>query len=145
MTADWLAVMSEDNWAICEREQLISVGGDAERKLSRFTINDRVWIYVNRKFVDHQVPHIYEVRAVVRVAGPVIPVRKSPWRPRGRSTYNYARQIKVERWLHIPAIELLKRMSFAGKPPVWGMRLLSAPLHLTAGDVAKLERAATMA
>lgn len=26
MTADWLAVMSDDNWGICEREALISVG-----------------------------------------------------------------------------------------------------------------------
>ena len=145
MTADWLAVMSEDNWGICEREALISVGGDAERRLARFGINDRIWIYVNRKFVDHQLPRICEVRAVARVTGPVTPVRKSPWRPRGRSTYNYACQIKVERRVNIPAIDLLKTMSFAGRPPVWGTRLLSAPLHLTATDVAKLERAATMA
>jgi hypothetical protein len=38
-------------------------------------------------------------------------------------------------------LDLLKTMSFAGPPPAWGLRLLSAPLLLHGQDVAKRERA----
>jgi len=144
MTADWLVVMSEDNWQICEREELISVGGDGS-KLDRFEYGDRLWIYVNRKYVDHQVPHVYEIQALARVSGPVMTLKKSPWRKRGRSEYKLARAIAVERRLRISALQLVKSLSFAGTPPVWGLSLLNAPLRLTPNDVKNLERAAAKA
>ena len=140
--SDWLVVLSEDNWEICARERLIGLGRDAERRLARMADGDRVWVYVNRKHVDHQVPHVYQVRAAVRVAGPVRHLDRSPWKARGAQRFEFARPITVERTLALPGRELLKTMSFAGRPPVWGMRLLDAPLRLTAEDVAKLEAAA---
>jgi hypothetical protein len=139
---DWLVVMSLDNWEICAREGLLGLGRDAERRLGRMADGDRVWVYVNRKHVDHQVPHVYEIRAVVRVAGPVRHLDRSPWKAREAQRFEFARPIAVERTLALPARELLKGMSFAGRPPVWGMRLLNAPVRLTTDDVARLEEAA---
>lgn len=143
--SDWLAVLSEDNWEICAREGLLGLGRDAERRLNRMADGDRVWVYVNRKYVDHQVPHIYEIRAVARVAGPVGRLDRSPWRARGDQRFEYARPIRVERRCSVPARELLKTMSFAGRPPIWGMKLLNAPVQLTKEDVRKLEDAAAAA
>lgn len=139
---DWLVVMSEDNWEICARECLLGLGRDAERRLGRMADGDRVWIYVNRKHVDHKVPHIYEIRAACRVAGPIRHLDRSPWKARGGQRFEFARSIAVGRSLAFAAKELLKSMSFAGRPPVWGMKLLNAPVRLTAEDVAKLEAAA---
>jgi hypothetical protein len=138
---DWLVVLSEDNWSICDREGLLGLGRDAERRLSRMSEGDRVWVYVNRKHVDHQVPRVQELRAVARVTGPTRRLERSPWRPRGDQRFLFARPIAVERRCALPAIELLKTMSFAGRPPAWGMRLLSAPVRLTPDDVAKFEAA----
>ena len=138
---DWLVVMSEDNWEICAHEGLLGLGRDAERRLGRMADGDRVWIYVNRKHVDHQVPHVREIRAAVSVAGPVRHLARSPWRARGEQRFEFARPIDVERRLAFPARELLKTMSFAGWPPVWGMKLLDAPVRLTGDDVRKLEDA----
>src|SRR5438445_179265 len=84
--ADWLVVISEDNWEICHREGLISVAGNGSR-LARLEVGDRVWVYVNRKHVDHQLPHVFEIRAVARVLGPLVTLPKSPWKARGRSTF----------------------------------------------------------
>ncbi len=139
---DSLVVMSLDNWEICAREGLLGLGRDAERRLGHMADGDRVWVYVNRKHVHHQVPHVYEIRAVARVAGPVRHLNHRPWKARGAQQFEFARPIAVERTLALPARELLKAMSFAGRPPVWGMKLLNAPLRLTAEDVAKLEGAA---
>jgi hypothetical protein len=139
---DWLVVMSEDNWIICAREGLLGLGRDAERRLGRMADGDRVWVYVNRKHVDHQMPHVSEMRAACRVAGPVRHLRHSPWKPREGQRFEFARPIAAERSLAYPAKELLKTMSFAGRPPVWGMKLLNAPVRLTAEDVVKLEVAA---
>ncbi len=138
---DWLVVMSEDNWEVCAREGLLGLGRDAERRLGRMADGDRVWVYVNRKHVDHQVPHVYEIRAAARVAGPVRRLARSPWKARGEQRFEFARPIEVERSLALPARELLKTMSFAGRPPVWGMKLLNAPVRLTDEDVTKLEAA----
>src|SRR5438876_207313 len=102
---------------------------------------DRIWIYVNRGHVDKQLPRIYEIRAVARVTGQVTRLERSPWRPRGDQHFEVARPIAIERTLKFKAKELLMTMSFAGPPPVWGTRLLNAPLQLTKSDVAKLERA----
>lgn len=137
--SDWLVVLSEDNWEICARDGLLGLGRDAERRLNRMADGDRVWVYVNRKHVDHQVPHVYEIRAVARVAGPVRHLDSSPWKARGDQRFEYARPITIERRCSFPARDLLKQLSFAGRPPVWGMRLLNAPVHLTAADVKKLE------
>jgi hypothetical protein len=139
--SDWLVVLSEDNWEICARESLLGLGRDAERRLNRMADGDRLWVYVNRKHVDHQVPHVYEIRALVRVAGRVRHLTRSPWKARGDQRFEYARPIAVERRCSFPARELLKTMSFAGRPPVWGMKLLNAPVRLTDEDVSKLEAA----
>jgi hypothetical protein len=138
---DWLVVLSEDNWEICAREGLLGLGRDAERRLNRMANGDRVWVYVNRKYVDHQVPHVYEIRATARVAGPVRHLTKSPWRSRGEQHFTVARPVTVERICSVPALDLLKSMSFAGRPPAWAMRLLNAPLRLTREDLDKLEGA----
>ena len=138
---DWLVVMSEDNWTICQKVGLLGLGRDAERKLSRLVDGDRVWVYVNRKHVDHEVPRVQELRALARITGPVQHLGKSPWKPRGDQRFTVARPISIQRTFAVPALDLLKSMSFAGKPPVWGIRLLSAPLHLTPEDTAKLESA----
>ena len=82
-----------------------------------------------------------EIRAVARIDGPVRHLKRSPWRPRGDQRFTIARPIVVERHCALPALDLLKSMSFAGRPPVWGMRLLNAPLRLTDQDVEKLKRA----
>lgn len=137
--SDWLVVLSEDNWEICAREGLLGLGRDAERRLDRMADADQVWVYVNRKHVDHQVPHVYEIRAVARVVGPVRHLERSPWKARGDQRFEYARPITVERRCAFPARELLKTMSFAGRPPAWGMKLLNAPVQITAEDVKKLE------
>lgn len=139
---NWLVVLSEDNWRVCDREGLIGLRQNAEARLNRIAEGDRVWVYVTRKYVDHQVPRVQELRAVVRVTGPVRHLDRSPWKPRGEQRFTVARPIEVERRCAVPILELLKTMSFAGRPPVWGMRLLSAPLRLTDDDVKKLERAA---
>ena len=60
--------------------------------------------------------------------------------PGGDEHFPTARPMVVERRFTVPALDLLKTMSFAGRPPAWGIRLLSAPLRLTAEDIAKLER-----
>jgi hypothetical protein len=136
---DWLVVLSEDNWEICEREGMLGLGRDAKRRLGRMADGDRVWVYVNRKYVDHQVPWVRELRAVARVAGPVQQLAHSPWRPRGSQRFETSRPIQVERRCAVPLTHVLKRLSFAGRPPVWGIRLLNAPVPLTEGDVAELE------
>jgi hypothetical protein len=136
---DWLVVLSEDNWQICAREGLLGLGRDAERRLNRLADGDRVWVYVNRKHVDHQVPRVQQLQAVTRVAGPVRHLSASPWKPRGDQRFTVARPITIERRCAVPVLELLKTMSFAGRPPAWGMRLLSAPVLLTQDDVAKFE------
>jgi len=138
---DWLIVLSEDNWQVCARERLLGLGRDAERRLNRMADGDRVWIYVNRRYVDHQVPRVQQLQAVTRVAGPVRHLSKSPWKPRGEQRFTVARPITIERQCAIPILDLLKTMSFAGQPPIWGMRLLNAPVLLTQDDVAKLESA----
>ena len=142
---DWLVVLSEDNWEVCAREGLLGLGRDAERRLNRMAEGDRVWVYVNRKHVDHQVPHVYQIRAVARVAGPVRRLARSPWMARGDQRFEYARPISVERRCTVRARDLLKTKSFAGRPPVWGMRLLNAPLRLADDDVKKLEQAVAAA
>ena len=139
--SDWLVVLSEDNWLICAREQLLGLGRDAERRLNRMADGDRVWVYVNRKHVDHQVPRVQQLQAVARIAGQVRHLTRSPWKPRGDQRFTVARPITVERHCAVPVLDLLRTMSFAGRPPAWGMRLLSAPLRLTDDDVAKLQRA----
>ncbi|MBO0706719.1 MAG: hypothetical protein J2P44_00040 [Candidatus Dormibacteraeota bacterium] len=111
----WLAVMSEDNWEICAREGLLGLGRDAERRLGRMADGDRVWVYVNRRYVDHQVPLVREIRATARVAGPVRCLARSPWKPRREQSFEFARPITVERTLALRAMELLKTMSFAGR------------------------------
>jgi hypothetical protein len=138
---EWLVVLSEDNWEVCAREGLLGLGRDAERRLNRMAEGDHIWVYVNRKYVDHQVPHVYEIRAVARVGGSVKQLKRSPWRSRGDQHFTVARPIVVERRCALPALELLKSMSFAGRPPAWGMRLLNAPLRLTDEDIEKLKRA----
>lgn len=137
--SDWLVVLSEDNCEICAREGLLGLGRDAELRLDRMADGDRVCVYVNRKHMDHQVPYVYEIRAVARVAGPVRHLERSPWKVGGNQRFEYARPITVEGRCSFPACELLKTVSFAGRPPVWGMKLLNAPVHLTAGDVKTLE------
>jgi len=139
--SDWLVVLSEDNWRICVREELLGLGRDAERRLNRMADGDRVWVYVNRKHVDHQVPRVQQLQAVARVMGPVRQLARSPWNPRGEQRFTVARPIAIERESAVPVLDLLKTMSFAGKPPAWGFRLLMAPLRLTDDDVAKFEGA----
>src|SRR5579859_3950096 len=140
--ADWLVVMSEDNWLVSARESLIGLGRDAERRLNRMAEGDRVWIYVNRKHVDRQLPHIYEIRACVRITGPVRHLTKSPWRSRGDQSFTVGRPAAVEREMKVPALDLLKSMSFAGRPPAWALPLLNAPIRLAPADVERLEAAA---
>jgi hypothetical protein len=141
--SDWLVVLSDDNWAVCRAQGLLSLGRNAESRLNRMSMGDKVWVYVNRGHVDRQLPRIYEIRAVVRVSGPVVHLAKSPWKARGNQRFTVARPIVVEQILKLKARDLLMSMSFAGRPPGWGLRLLHAPLLLTAGDVAKLKSAAT--
>jgi hypothetical protein len=140
--SDWLVVLSDDNWEVCATEGLLALGRDAERRLNRMADGDRAWVYVNRKHVDHQVPRVQQLRAMARVAGPVRFLERSPWKPRGDQRFTVARPIAVERRFAVPVPQLLKTMSFAGRPPAWGIRLLDAPLRLTAEDVTKFERAA---
>jgi hypothetical protein len=74
-----------------------------------------------------------------QVTGPV-PGPESR-KPRGEQRSEFARPIKVERSLALPARGLLMTKTFAGRPPVWGMKLLSAPIRLTDTDVERLEGA----
>lgn len=141
--SDWIVVLSEDNWEICEREQQLALGRDADRRLGRMADGDRLWVYVNRKHVNHQVPRIQRLRAIARVAGPIRHLDQSPWKPRGNQRFHVARPITIEQRCDVPAVDLLRRMSFAGPYPAWGIRLRSAPLRLTASDVAALEAAVT--
>jgi hypothetical protein len=136
---NWLVVLSEDNWEICAREGLLGLGRNAERRLNRMAEGDRVWIYVNRKHVDHQLPRVQQLRAVARVTGPVRHLDHSPWKPRGDQRFMVARPIVVEQRCAVPLLEVLRNLSFAGRPPAWGIRLLDTPLRLTAEDVAQLE------
>src|SRR5262249_18238484 len=138
---DWLVVLSEDNWEVCAREGLLGLGRGAERRLNRMAEGDRVWVYVNRKYVDHQVPRVQELRALARIAGPARHTERSSWQPRGDQRFTVARPITVERRFAVPILQLLKTMSFAGRPPFWGTRLLDAPLRQTGEDVAKFEQA----
>ena len=135
-------MLSEDNWEISAREGLLGLGKAAEARLGRMADGDRVWVYVNRKHVDHQIPHVYEIRAVAKIEGPTRRLMKSPWKARGDQHFEFARPIQIERRLALPARDLLMTLSFAGRPPFWGMKLMNAPLKLTTGDVEKLEKAA---
>lgn len=136
---NWLVVLSEDNWVICARERLLGLGRDAERRLSRMSVGDRIWVYINRKYVDHATPRVYEIRATAIVTGPVRHLANSPWHSRGRQHFSTARPIRVERNIALPARELLMSMSFAGRLPFWGLRLLHAPIRLTSDDVSKFD------
>ena|ERR1700730_12951003 len=140
---DWLVVMSADNWEICASERLLGLGRDAERRLNRMIGDDRVWIYVNRLYVDRALPVVGEIRGVARVAGSVRHLDKIPWKPRGSQRFEYARAIEVERRYAFPARHLLRTMSFAGRPPYWAASLLNAPVRLAEKDVHTLETAAS--
>lgn len=133
--------MTEDNWQVCGREGLLGLGRDAERRPNRMADGDRVWVYLNRKYVDRQVPKVREVQAVARINGGVRRLVRSLWKARGQQHFEYARPIIVEHRCGFPALDLLKTMSFAGRPPTWGLRLLNAPVPLTEDDVRKLEGA----
>jgi predicted RNA-binding protein len=138
--ADWLVVLSEDNWEICKKERLLGLGRDAESRLNRMANGDHVWIYINKKHVDRQTPWVRRIRAVVRIAGPVRHLAKPPWRPRGPENFPFARPIRVEREFDITG-DILRRLSFAKANKVWGIRLLNAPLALDKADVHRLESA----
>lgn len=140
--SDWLVVLSEDNWEVCRREGLLGLGQDAERRLGRLIEGDRIWVYVNKRYVDHQKPWVRRIRALVRVTGPVQRLQRPAWRPRGDQTFPYARPIEVLRTFDLNGMELLPALSFARGTNRWGMKLLHAPLPLTQDDVASLEAAA---
>lgn len=139
--ADWLTVLSEDNWQICAAKGLLGFGQRAERKLAIMSEGDRVWIYVNKKYVDHQVPRLRRIRGLARITGASRSLDRVPWRTRGDQSFGFAKPITVECHLDIEATPLLKAMSFAGKSSLWGAPLQNAPLKLTPRDVSKLERA----
>jgi hypothetical protein len=139
--ADWLTVLSEDNWEICAARGLLGFGSRAERKLAIMSEGDRVWIYVNKKYVDQKLPWLRRIRGLARITGPSRSLDSVPWRARGDQAFGFAKPITVESHLDIEATPLLKAMSFAGKSSLWGAPLQNAPLKLTARDVSKLERA----
>lgn len=143
--SDWLVVLSEDNWEICRRESLLGLGRDGERRLGRLAEGDRVWVYVNKRYVDRQTPWVRRIRAAVIVIGPVRRLDRPPWRSRGDQTFPYARPIEVLRTLDLPGTDLLPELSFVSGNKGWGMQLLHAPLALTQSDVARLESAVQMA
>jgi len=135
---DWLAVMSADNWEICERERLIAFGDHRRSRLDRLAEGDRLWVYVNRQHADRQLPKVERLRAIVRVVGPTVRLTTSPWFRRGAAEFHLARSISIVRRASVPAKETLKTLSFAGRPPAWGIRLLGAPVELTVADVTVL-------
>jgi len=138
----WLVVMSEDNWEICAREGLLSLGAGAQRRLYRLSDGDLVWVYINRKYVDRQLPRIFQMRALAKVTGQTRYLDQSPWKPRDRQTFNYARPIEVVRQFTFSAADVLKTMSFVRKPEHWGWYLMNMPVALSDQDVRQLEAAA---
>ena len=104
------------------------------------SVGDRVWIYVNRKYVDNPRPYVREIRSIVRIAGPIKHLAKSPWKSGEGRLFTVARDITIERRIAVPGTVLTK-MSFALRPPMWGMRLMGAPLRLTERGVGLVERA----
>lgn len=126
---------------------MLGLGRNGLQKLSRMEEGDRLWVYVNRKTVAHQVPRVREHRAVARVAGPVQRLSEVPWptsqRGDRQETFSAARPIKVERDLAVPAEEVLRQLSFAASRNKnrWGWALIGAPLRLTDEDVLKLKEA----
>jgi hypothetical protein len=139
--ADWLIVLSEDNWEACAKAGLIGLGLDAERRLNRMADGDRIWIYVNKRHVDRQTPWVRRIRGVARVSGPVRRLDRPPWRARAGQMFAFARPIRLERRLDLPA-DVLKQLSFAVGIGAWGLRLLNAPLRLTNSDVERLQAVA---
>jgi hypothetical protein len=138
--ADWIVVMSDDNWKACARVGLLGLGRNGQTRLGHVGIGDRLWVYVNRKYVDHQTPRIKRVRALARVTGPVEYLEDPPWRARGAERFPYARKVTIEAELDISEA-VVKELSFAKGRLHWGVPLLNAPLALTSADVRKLERA----
>jgi predicted RNA-binding protein len=139
---DWLFVLSEDNWEACAKRRLLGLSERAQRRSVEMSSGDRLWVYVNKKYVDHQVPRIRRLRAVARVRGSIKRLTSVPWKLRGDQTFPFALPIELERLVDIDIVPVLKKLSIAGKGTAWGSNLLNAPLRLTPQDVSKLEAAA---
>ena len=139
--ADWLVVLSEDNWEICAREGWLGLGRDGQRRLGRMADGDRVWVYISSARVGRQTPRVRRIRAVARITGPVQHLANPPWAARGKERFAAARPIHVERTLDLSG-DLLPTLSFAQPTGPWGLRLLNAPVPLTASDLRRLEVAA---
>lgn len=137
--AEWLVVLSEDNWAICSRVGLLGLGRNGRRRLNRMGQGDLVWIYVNKKYVHKQTPRVRRLRAVARLLGPTRHLEKPPWRGRAEERFAFARPIKIVRTIDASG-DILQKLSFGGNNTGWGIRLLNAPLALTRDDVARLEK-----
>ena len=136
--ADWIIVMSEDNWDVCARARLLGLGRGGERRLDRLTTGDRVWVYINKKYVDQQRPKIGRVKSVVKITGSTRFLDNPPWRSRRGQSFAYVRSIRIESHVDVPR-EKVMQLSFArGRGSGWGWPLLNAPLRLTADDVRRL-------
>jgi len=134
--ADWLIVLSADNWTICAREQLIGLGRRADQRFAPMAEGDRVWVYVNKEFVDRQRPLVRSLRAIARVTGPTRKLNEPPWRARGNQAFALARPIEIERTCDVPVGTVLEEL---WGPSKWGSKLLNAPVRLTDREVRRLE------
>ena len=139
--ADWLVVMSEDNRLACIGAGLLGLGRGAERRLNRMAQGDRVWIYVNRRWVDKQTPRLCLIKSIAVITGPVRRLDKPPWASRRSQTFPHARPISIERSFDLPAGDLLPSLSFAAGKTRWGLSLLNAPILLSLKDVQQLHAA----
>jgi predicted RNA-binding protein len=139
--ADWLVVMSEDNWNECSRRRLLGLGRKAQQRIARFSKGDRVWVYVNKKFVDHQTPRVRRIRALATVAGNPKVLKQPSWHARGENRFEVALPITIDQAYDFPAEQLLKSTAFARRPGGWRAALLNAPIELGNQDIGKLRSA----
>lgn len=136
----WLIVLTEDNWEVCKREQLLGVSTRASGKLSGVKPGDRMWIYISRRFVDRQVPIVRELRGVAEVTGSATSIGKPRWQGRVGDAFDRTVPFRLVREFRISGVAAVQELSTMRKYARWGALVQNAPVRLDDREVAVLER-----
>lgn len=139
--AHWLIALTEDNWEVCRRERQLGLSKRAKGKLADAQPGDRLWIYISRRSVEHQLPKVREFRGIAEITGAASSIRSPRWSSRGDEHFASAVPFRMLRELRLPASVIVQELSRRRKYAQWGALVQNAPMRLDDREVAFLERA----
>ncbi|MBC8228498.1 EVE domain-containing protein [bacterium] len=142
----WILCISEDNFEISIKHQMIGMGERRKRVIEQMEIGDLIAFYIPKKNIDsppmNKVHQVRCFKGIAKITGPAFESNDVIWKVRGSDIFPYRRKVEfLNTEMNVPIKPLINKFSFVKNTAYWGIAFQKGYTQITEQDFELIQEA----